>query len=272
MSNSQLMTSQMAFCQRNSDKDREKEFWQQWEKYRDHLYHCCLKWMRDNPSHAEEVLSRAMLKAWEKFRDSTYVISNFKAWLIRLTYNLCVDIQREWKRGGYRVESLDAMAERGEVELISWFDTPGKSAMQDELKTIIHNAIADLPPRLREPFTLHFILEKSYQDIAQELGISYDNLCQRIFQAREILQKRLRSYLSEFDDSPFEPSPSLSKKAKFGVEKLPSQTMAVKVQTPSTSNQKDCCDRCPHYYQVTAICLETLPHVWYQSPSPLGWN
>lgn len=270
MSNSQSVTSQMVFCLRNSDK--EKEFWQLWEKYQDHLYLCCLKWMRGNPNHAEEVLSRAMLKAWEKVRDSNYVIGNFKAWLIRLTHNLCVDIQREWKKGGYRVESLDAMAERGEAELISRFDTPGGAAMQDELKTIIHRAIEDLPPRLREPFTLHFILEKSYQDITQELGISSDNLYQRISQAREILQKRLRSYLSEFDDSSFESSPSLSKKAKSGFEKLPSQTMAVKVQTPSICNQKECCDRYPHDYQVTAICLETLPHVWYQSPSPLGWN
>lgn len=41
-------------------------FWQQWQQYRDYLYRCCIKWMGGNPTDAEDALSRAMLKAWDK--------------------------------------------------------------------------------------------------------------------------------------------------------------------------------------------------------------
>ncbi len=43
-------------------------FWQQWQQYRDYLYLCCVKWMGGNPTDAEDALSRAMLKAWEKLQ------------------------------------------------------------------------------------------------------------------------------------------------------------------------------------------------------------
>ncbi|MFB2881684.1 RNA polymerase sigma factor [Floridanema aerugineum] len=272
MSNSQLITSRIVSSLENSAEDQEKVFWQQWEKYQDHLYHCCLKWMGGNPIHAEEALSRAMLKAWEKVRNGTVTIDNFKAWLIQLTYNLCMDIHRENKRGNFKVKSLDAIAETEEVELVFQFNTPESAAMQDELKTMIHCAIEDLPSRLREPFTLHFILEKSYQDITQELGISYNNLCQRISQAREILQQRLRSYLLGLDDSQLDSSTASGKREKSGVEKFLCGTIAPEAMIPSTFSKKKYFDSCPNYYQVTAICLETVPHAWYQSPSPLGWN
>ena len=41
---------------------------------------------------AEDALSRAMLKVWEKIRDCTGNIKRLKAWLTQLTHNLCVDI------------------------------------------------------------------------------------------------------------------------------------------------------------------------------------
>ena len=56
-------------------------FWQRWEQYRDYLYRCCIKWMGGNPTDAEDALSRAMLKAWEKVQNYAGEIANFKAWL-----------------------------------------------------------------------------------------------------------------------------------------------------------------------------------------------
>ncbi len=66
-------------------------FWWLWQKYRHYLHSCCLKWMGGNPTDAEDALSRAMLKAWEKVQKYAGKISNFKAWLTTLTHNLCMD-------------------------------------------------------------------------------------------------------------------------------------------------------------------------------------
>ncbi len=59
---------------------------------------------------------------------------------------------------------------------------------------MIRRAIDNLPTRLRETFILHFYQELSYQEIAQQQNISYQNVCKRISQARKILQEELRGY------------------------------------------------------------------------------
>ena len=47
-------------------EDVETAFWQYWQQYRDSLYRCCIKWMGGKQTDAEDALSLAMLKAWEK--------------------------------------------------------------------------------------------------------------------------------------------------------------------------------------------------------------
>lgn len=201
MSDSQTVSASYLW---GSSEELEKGFWQQWQQYQDYLHRCCIKWMGGNPTDAEDALSRAMLKAWEKVRNGADVITNFRAWLTTLTRNLCIDMHRERNRGAYRMESLEAIAEREKEELVSVYDTPGCAALQGELETQIHRAIEDLPERLHSPFFLHFILEKSYQDIAQQLAISYDNVRKRISQARAILRKQLNGYLGGVDNATFD--------------------------------------------------------------------
>jgi RNA polymerase sigma factor (sigma-70 family) len=169
-----------------------KGFWQQWEQYRDYLYRCCIKWMGGNPTDAEDALSRAMLKAWEKVQKVAGEIANFKAWLTKLAHNLCVDIHRERSRGANRVENIEVIPE--EQGLISFDETPESAMDTGEKKIVIRRAIANLPTRLRETFILHFYQELSYQEIAQQQEISYQNVCKRISQARAILREQLRGY------------------------------------------------------------------------------
>lgn len=167
------------------------DFWQQWQQYQDHLYYCCVRWMDGNSSDAEDALSRAMLKAWEKAQKFTGKITNFKAWLTKLTRNLCVDIYRERSRKANRVEDIEAIAEEKELFLNN---TPLTALETDEKKIAIRHAIDNLPKRLRETFILHFYQEFSHQEIVHHLGISYQNVCKRISQARTILRKELTAY------------------------------------------------------------------------------
>ncbi|MEB3827293.1 RNA polymerase sigma factor [Phormidium sp. CCY1219] len=54
-------------------------FWQLFQQYRDHLWRCCLKWTKGNSTEAEDLLSQAMLKAWEKVQKFAGKIDNFKS-------------------------------------------------------------------------------------------------------------------------------------------------------------------------------------------------
>jgi RNA polymerase sigma-70 factor (ECF subfamily) len=192
MSDSQTVSASYL---RGSSEDLGKGFWQQWEQYLDYLHRCCIKWMGGNPTDAEDALSRAMLKAWEKVQKyAAGEISNFKAWLTTLTRNLCVDIYRERSRGANRVEDIEGYARSEEEGLVQSEDTPLCAMETDEKRIVIRRAIDNLPIRLRETFILHFYKELSYPEIAQQQEISYQNVCKRISQARKILQEELRGY------------------------------------------------------------------------------
>ncbi|MEC4892488.1 MAG: RNA polymerase sigma factor [Oscillatoria sp. PMC 1051.18] len=167
-------------------------FWQQWQQYRDYLYYCCIKWMGGNPTDAEEALSQAMLKAWEKMQKYAGKITNFKSWLTSLTHNLCVDIHRKRSRGANQVEDIEAIPEEKRLVLVE--DTPEIAMETDEKRVVIRCAIDNLPPRLRQTFILHFYEELSHQEIAQQQDISYPNVCKRISEARKILREELREY------------------------------------------------------------------------------
>ncbi len=65
------------------------------------------------------------------------------------------------------------------------------------MELFVRDAINELPDRLRETFILYFESELSYQDIASQLNISYDNVRKRISQARAILRRRFNEELSE---------------------------------------------------------------------------
>jgi RNA polymerase sigma-70 factor (ECF subfamily) len=191
MSNSQTVSASYL---RGCFEDLGKGFWRQWQQHQDYLYRCCIKWMGGNRTDAEDALSRAMLKAWEKVQKIGVEIDNFKSWLSTLTHNLCVDIQRERSRGAKRVEDIELYASSEEQGLVSFEYTPESAMESGEKRIVIRRAIDNLPTRLRETFILHFYHELSYQEIAQQQDISYQNVCKRISQARAILREELRGY------------------------------------------------------------------------------
>ncbi|NEO79877.1 MAG: sigma-70 family RNA polymerase sigma factor [Moorea sp. SIO4G3] len=178
-------------------------FWQQWQEHQHHLYCCCLKLMNSNPTDAEDALSRAMLKAWEKVQKFAGKIANLKAWLIQLTRNLCIDMIRERSRGSGYVENIEWVGNTDKIVTVSSVESPEYVLESEEKSTEIRRAIADLPQRLRETFIWHFYQQRTHTEIAEIQGITYDNVCKRISLARKLLKEKLSDY---FQDSESEVS------------------------------------------------------------------
>lgn len=220
-------------------------FWQLWELHQNYLYSRCLGWMGGNATEASEALSRAMLKAWEKLPIYAEKITNLKAWLTRMTHNLCVDIHRERQRGTVKVDSLENLVAKDEDIFFYSLDCPESAVLRRELIRYICCAINNLPPRLQEPFKLHCYQQMPYKEIAVQLGISENNVYKRTQQARQILQKHLNKYFSGLDNSVIN-------------EFQPEQG---EICTPAIAQTKKSCIDSINY-QVTAICLETLSHSW----------
>ncbi|NET52832.1 MAG: sigma-70 family RNA polymerase sigma factor [Merismopedia sp. SIO2A8] len=100
------------------------KFWQQWQEQKDQLYRCCLKLMNFNSTDAEDALSQAMLKAWEKVQKYAGKIDNLKAWLVQLTRNLCIDMIRQRSKGAAGVDSLEWVGATDNVDTASAVDSP----------------------------------------------------------------------------------------------------------------------------------------------------
>jgi RNA polymerase sigma factor (sigma-70 family) len=167
-------------------------FWQIFQQHRDYLFRCCLRMTNGNSTEAEDLLSQAMVKAWEKAQKYAGKIENFKSWLTTLTRNFRIDLTRH--RGANQVEDIEVYGDRDELGLVSVDETPASALDCDEKKRVIRAAIDDLPTRLRETFILHFYEELSHQEISEKQEISYQNVCKRISQARAILVLELRGY------------------------------------------------------------------------------
>ena len=194
MLSSEISYNSGATLTQTAPEDIVSKFWQQWTEQKDQLYRCCLKLMNFNSTDAEDALSQAMLKAWEKVQKYAGKIDNLKAWLVQLTRNLCIDMIRQRSRGTVGVESLEWVGATENVDTVSAVDTPEKALEKDEKARVIQEAVASLPERLRHSFILHFYQQCTHAEIADEQGITYDNVCKRISLARKEIKQRLSGY------------------------------------------------------------------------------
>ncbi|MBW4478206.1 MAG: sigma-70 family RNA polymerase sigma factor [Tolypothrix brevis GSE-NOS-MK-07-07A] len=214
-------------------------FWQLWMPYQDYLYHCCLTWMDGNVTDAQDALSQATLKAWDKLPHHADKITNLKAWLTRFTHNVCMDIHREHGTKAIGIDNFEEIA--GQVEVVTFPVESSESAILDsEIEITIRCAIKALPPRMRSPFIMRFEQDMSYLDIAQKLGISIDNVYKRISQARSILKQQMNKYILQEDDSAFLeiPLPSIKKQkpTKANLNKKIQQKLAATCLTQAEAS------------------------------------
>ena len=170
-------------------------FWRLWVRHQKYLYALCLRQMGGVQEDAEDALSRAMLKAWEKLPYYAATITDLRAWLARLISNLCVDIHREKKRRTRGAVSLDEMLAADREPAPPSEKSPEDTLLSREMLGYVSRAVDELPPRLRQPFVLRFLQETAYREIAEQLAITTDNTRKRVQQARAILRARLDNYL-----------------------------------------------------------------------------
>ncbi|MDJ0797390.1 MAG: sigma-70 family RNA polymerase sigma factor [Calothrix sp. MO_167.B12] len=202
------MSSSTANTRRNlidnaaTENDRShliSQFWPQWQESRDQLYRCCLNMMNFNRMDAEDALSQAMVKAWEKVQKFGEKITNLKAWLYQVTRNFCIDLIRKRSCGAVGVESIEWVGNTEKVITTGTVECPESVLEREERSERIRGAIAELPEKCRETFILHFYRELDHKEIAGQQGISYDNVCKRISLARKQLKQKLSSYFRGTD-------------------------------------------------------------------------
>jgi RNA polymerase sigma-70 factor (ECF subfamily) len=114
--------------------------------------------------------------------------SNFPPWLFGIAANLGRNHLR-WQRRHPTIplDAADAATMEGD---------PGTSAESREREDAVRNAIAKLPPDMREPLILSEYERLPHAEIALIAGCSVKAVERRLSHARELLRKELSRHLS----------------------------------------------------------------------------
>lgn len=157
-----------------------------------------------NDEDAEDVLQEAFLKAYSHL-DTFQGQSKFYTWLVRIAVNEALMKLR--KRKADRTVSLDEPTDTGEDtvvrEIAVWGDDPEQKYTQEELRSILDNAIQSLKPAFRTVFTLRDIEELSTEETAEALGISIPAVKSRLLRARLQLREKLTKLFKRKGDDVF---------------------------------------------------------------------
>jgi len=172
------------------------------ERYRAKIFTVTLGLLR-NHADAEEITQDTFIRAHRglgRFRGD----SSLATWLYRIAVNLARN--RYWyffRRRRQDALSLDcALGDDGGgtfADLVADVgQDPAQEAASGEFTQLIEACMAQLDARHREILTLRNLLNHSYEEIAQELGINVGTVKSRIARARESLRAHLAESCPEF--------------------------------------------------------------------------
>jgi len=131
--------------------------------------------------------------------------SKFETWLFQVSTNVyknAVRSQTTQKRDAQEVswDEVETSSATGEDAAIPWEvreNGPLDDLLQDERSRILHIAMQELPPQMRRCVELRVSQDMKYREIAALMDVSIDTVKAHLFQARQLLKKRLGDYFAE---------------------------------------------------------------------------
>ena len=150
---------------------------------KDKLYRFAFRIVNER-AEAEDVVQEVFIKFW-KNREYADQISNVEAWCIRATKNLSIDKLRSKHR------RADSLPETFDVKDDA--QTPYGQTLEQDVFAQVRKLLAQLPEKQRMVMQLRDIEGMTYQEVAEALEISLDQVKVNIYRARKALQKGLTS-------------------------------------------------------------------------------
>jgi RNA polymerase sigma factor (sigma-70 family) len=171
---------------------KEKAFKLLLNKYRESIYHVIFKIVH-NQEEARDLLQETFMKAFSSL--ATYKSNyRFTTWLYKIAANSSIDYLRRKKIESLSLDRpLETKDGTVEIELPDWTYNPETDLVCRQRMVSMNEAIDSLPKKYREVIVYRHQQEKSYEQIAEILGIPVGTVKARIFRARELLKKKLKS-------------------------------------------------------------------------------
>jgi RNA polymerase sigma-70 factor (ECF subfamily) len=162
------------------------------ERHRQPIYHVIFKIIR-NPDEAADLVQETFMKAFGSLASYRFEY-RFSTWLYKIAANNAIDFLRKKRIDALSLDKPIQTVD-GEVtfEVPDWSQNPEEELYRRRRAITVQDAIAALPPKYREVIQLRHQQDKSYEEIADQLGLPVGTVKARIFRARELLKKKLKS-------------------------------------------------------------------------------
>lgn len=154
----------------------ELEFSSVFREYSESLYHF-LYYKTGDQSLSQDLTQEAFLRMWKNCQGVS--IETAKGYAFKTAKNLLLN-HYEHQKVVYKFQQRDHVTHTNQ--------DPGFEMEHKELKTKLELAIAQLPEKQREAFLLSRIEKKTYNEIAELLGISRQAVEKRIYNALDKLR------------------------------------------------------------------------------------
>jgi len=146
-----------------------------------------------NREEAQDLVQETFMKAFGSL--STYKCQyRFTTWLYRIAANSCIDYLRKRRLVSISLDQpLETKDGQVTIEVADWTYNPEQDLAARQKSVSIDAAIDSLPKKYREVILYRHKQDKPYEEIAQILNIPVGTVKARIFRARELLKKKLKS-------------------------------------------------------------------------------
>ena len=186
---------------KRAKKGDERAFTHLVQKYESLVYSYAFKVCRDEEK-ASETWQDTFVNVFRKLHQFDGR-SKFTTWLYSIVTNSCRMKRRQRKLDQASVsielpsESEDNPDYDPSVQTIpSWKDTPLDSVMDKELRSLLDDAIQQLPYNYKVVFVLRDVEGMSAEETAKILKLSVPAVKSRLRRARVFLRERLNSYMT----------------------------------------------------------------------------
>jgi len=149
-----------------------------------------------NESEAEDVVQETYVRAFGRL-DSFRAESSFTTWITRIAMNEALGrLRRRRPTVDWQAKSENLI----QAEIIQFpaslnTDDPERAMAQREIRTLLENAIDNLPDGFRTVFVARVVEGLSIEETAASLGLRAETVKTRLHRARTLLRKELDEQL-----------------------------------------------------------------------------
>jgi len=154
----------------------------------------------ENAADAPDVLQEVFVKVFKgigKFNGE----SSLKTWIYRIAVHEASNHRRSWIRRHWReplsMDDTDSRSAAVAAEAASGDRNPYQVLEQAEREEVVKRALASLAQPYRTVVVLREIEGLAYEEIAQVLGLAEGTVKSRLLRGRELLRRKLASYVGK---------------------------------------------------------------------------